>query len=60
MIDDGLGFRLAPWTPSLERRLGHHVSGLARTDCGVDWSFRRKQAWVYSQPTLKSSKHSGI
>jgi hypothetical protein len=30
MIDDGLGFSLAPWTPSLERHLGHEVSGIAR------------------------------
>ena len=26
MIDDGLGFSLVPWTPSLERHLGHQVS----------------------------------
>lgn len=43
MIDDGLGFRLVPWSPSLERNLGKHVSGLARVDGGVDWSFGRKQ-----------------
>ena len=35
MIDDGLGFRLVPWSPSLERNLGKHVSGLARVDGGV-------------------------
>ena len=43
MIDDGLGFRLVPWSPSLERNLGKHVSGLARVDGGVDWSFGRKR-----------------
>lgn len=43
MIDDGLGFRLVPWTPSLERHLGQHVSGVARADGGVDWSFGRKR-----------------
>ena len=42
-IDDGLGFRLVPWSPSLERNLGKHVSGLARVDGGVDWSFGRKR-----------------
>ena len=42
MIDDGLGFKLVPWTPSLERHLGQHVSGVARGDGGVDWSFGRK------------------
>lgn len=43
MIDDGLGFQLVPWTPSLERQLGQHVSGVARGDSGVDWSFGRKR-----------------
>ena len=42
MIDDGLGFQLVPWSPSLEKQLGRHVSGLARSDGGVDWSFGRK------------------
>jgi hypothetical protein len=43
MIDDGLGFQLVPWTPSLETQLGRHVSGVARSDGGVDWSFGRKR-----------------
>lgn len=43
MIDDGLGFQLAPWTPSLEKQLGRHVSGVARDDGGIDWSFGRKR-----------------
>ncbi|WP_418025522.1 relaxase/mobilization nuclease domain-containing protein (plasmid) [Paracoccus sp. TD-10] len=43
MIDDGLGFKLVPWTPSLERHLDRHVSGVARADGGVDWSFGRKR-----------------
>ncbi|OYX74022.1 MAG: type VI secretion protein [Caulobacter sp. 32-67-35] len=43
MIDDGLGFQLVPWSPSLERHLGQHVSGVARGDGGVDWSFARKR-----------------
>ncbi|TGQ77326.1 MULTISPECIES: VirD2 family relaxase/mobilization nuclease [unclassified Mesorhizobium] len=42
MIDDGLGFKLVPWTPSLERHLGSHVSGVVRGDGGADWSFGRK------------------
>ena len=29
MIDNGLGFCLVPWPPSLERRLGQRVSGIA-------------------------------
>lgn len=43
MIDDGLGFQLVPWTPSLDRKLGQHISGVARGDAGVDWSFGRKR-----------------
>ena len=43
MLDDGMGFQLVPWTPSLEKQLGRHVSGVARDDGGVDWSFGRKR-----------------
>jgi type IV secretory pathway VirD2 relaxase len=43
MIDDGLGFQLVPWTPSLEKQLGRQVTGVARSDGGVDWSFGRKR-----------------
>jgi hypothetical protein len=43
MIDDGLGFKLVPWTPSIERHIGQHISGVARADGGVDWSFGRKR-----------------
>ncbi len=43
MLDDGLGFQLVPWTPSLEKQLGRHVSGIARDDGGIDWSFGRKR-----------------
>ena len=42
MIDDGLGFSLVPWTPTLERHLGQQVSGVT-TPSGVDWSFGRKR-----------------
>ncbi|MBN9673718.1 relaxase/mobilization nuclease domain-containing protein [Roseibium aggregatum] len=43
MIDDGLGFQLVPWTPSLEKQRGQLVSGVARSGGGVDWSFGRKR-----------------
>ncbi|RVK93179.1 relaxase/mobilization nuclease domain-containing protein [Sinorhizobium meliloti] len=43
MIYDGLGFKLVPWSPSLEKQIGQHVSGVARSDGGVDWSFGRKR-----------------
>ena len=43
MIDDGLGFQLVPWSPSIEKQIGRHVSGVARDDGGVDWDFGRKR-----------------
>jgi type IV secretory pathway VirD2 relaxase len=43
MIDDGIGFQLVPWSPSLEKQLGRHVSGVAREGGGVDWDFGRKR-----------------
>ncbi len=43
MIDDGLGFQLVPWTPSLEKQIGRHVSGIARDDGGIDWSVSRRR-----------------
>ncbi len=42
MIDDGLGFQLVPWSPSLEKHIGQHVSGVSRGAGSVDWSFGRK------------------
>ncbi|RVB80653.1 MULTISPECIES: VirD2 family relaxase/mobilization nuclease [unclassified Mesorhizobium] len=43
MIDDGLGFRLVPWSPSLEKRFGNQVSGVAHANGGgVDWNLGRK------------------
>ncbi|MER8705153.1 DUF3363 domain-containing protein [Mesorhizobium sp. M1088] len=43
MIDNGLGFRLVPWSPSLEKKLGQHVAGVARDGGGIEWSFDRKR-----------------
>jgi type IV secretory pathway VirD2 relaxase len=43
MIDDGLGFSLVPWTPSLERQLGKQVSGIVRSTASIDWSFSHKR-----------------
>ena len=43
MVDDGLGFQLVPWTPSVEKHIGQHISGVARADGGVDWSFGRSR-----------------
>lgn len=42
MIDDGLGFSLVPWTPSLERQFGNHLTG-KMIDGRVEWDFARKR-----------------
>ena len=44
MIDNGLGFALAPWTPTLEKHLGRHVSGVAKEGGGIEWGFGRKRS----------------
>ncbi|WP_027168840.1 VirD2 family relaxase/mobilization nuclease [Mesorhizobium sp. WSM3224] len=44
MIDDGLGFRLVPWSPTLDNRLGSHVTGVMQAGGGMDWSLGRKRA----------------
>jgi type IV secretory pathway VirD2 relaxase len=43
MLHDGLGFQLVPWTPSIEKHIGKHVSGVARADGGIDWNFGRQR-----------------
>jgi hypothetical protein len=42
MLDDGLGFSLAPWRPVLEQRIGQQVSATLRGD-QVTWSFGRQR-----------------
>jgi hypothetical protein len=43
MIDNGLGFQLVPWSDPLEKRLGQHISAVAISGGGVDWSFGRSR-----------------
>ena len=43
MIEDGLGFRLVPWQPILENRIGQFISGIQRESGGIDWEFGRKR-----------------
>ncbi|RWG86623.1 MAG: DUF3363 domain-containing protein [Mesorhizobium sp.] len=43
MIDDGVGFQLVPWQPTLEKRIGQQISGLARDSGGIEWSFGRER-----------------
>jgi type IV secretory pathway VirD2 relaxase len=42
MIDNGLGFDLVPWTPSLEPHMGREVVGIARPG-RIEWSFARSR-----------------
>jgi type IV secretory pathway VirD2 relaxase len=42
MIENGLGFQLVPWIPSLERELGRQVNGIAGPG-GLEWSLGRKR-----------------
>jgi type IV secretory pathway VirD2 relaxase len=44
VIDNGLGFQLVPWSPSLEKQLGRHVAGVAKEGGGIEWGFGRKRA----------------
>ncbi|MBV1837084.1 DUF3363 domain-containing protein [Acetobacter estunensis] len=43
MIDNGFGFQLVPWAPSLEKQHDRYVDGVARDDGGVDWRHDRKR-----------------
>ncbi|NPC66204.1 DUF3363 domain-containing protein [Komagataeibacter sp. AV436] len=43
MIDNGMGFQLVPWAPSLEKQHDRYVDGVARDDGGVDWRHDRKR-----------------
>ncbi|MGX9576862.1 relaxase/mobilization nuclease domain-containing protein [Mesorhizobium sp. f-mel] len=43
MIDDGLGFKLVPWSPALDKHLGSHLNGVMRAGGGVDWALGRKR-----------------
>lgn len=43
MMEDGLGFQLVPWQPALEKQIGKHISGVARDDGGIEWSFGRRR-----------------
>jgi hypothetical protein len=43
LLDDGLGFRLVPWASSLEKYRDQQVSGIARSDGGIDWQRERER-----------------
>jgi hypothetical protein len=43
MLDDGLGFSLVPWRPTLEQHVGRLVSGVALPGGDVSWSLGRRR-----------------
>ena len=43
MIEDRLGFQLVPWQPVLEQRIGQHITGVRRSDGGIEWGFGQKR-----------------
>jgi hypothetical protein len=43
MIDDGLGFQLVPWRPTLEAHAGRQVGGVVLPGGRVDWRFGRQR-----------------
>ena len=47
LLDDGLGFRLVSWVSSLEKYRNQEVSGIERSDGGIDW--RRLRYFVSAQ-----------
>jgi type IV secretory pathway VirD2 relaxase len=43
VIENAREFSLVPWRPVLERNLGQHVSGVAKSDGGISWSIGRQR-----------------
>jgi len=43
LIERSHEFTLVPWRPVLERSLGQHVSGIARGDGAISWTFGRRR-----------------
>jgi len=41
--DGRRGFQLVPWSREIEHKLGQHVSGVARSGGGIDWTLGRKR-----------------
>jgi hypothetical protein len=43
VIEKAREFTLVPWRPVLERNLGQHVSGVAKSDGGISWNIGRQR-----------------
>jgi hypothetical protein len=52
--DGGLGFSLVPWQPALDKCIGQHISGVAMSGGGVDWSFARSRGMPDQRRSVKA------
>lgn len=43
MMEDGLSFRLVPWQPVLENRIGQFMTGIQRDGGRIDWEFGKRR-----------------
>ncbi|WP_207952728.1 DUF3363 domain-containing protein [Paenibacillus agricola] len=43
ILDDGMGFRLVPWRPVIEQRLGQQIAATVRGG-GVSWEIGRQRS----------------
>ncbi len=43
VLDDGTGFRLVPWSPAIETRLGLHIGGSVRENGSISWDLGRSR-----------------
>jgi len=41
--DGGRGFQLVPWSREIDDKLGQHISGVAKSGGGIEWSLGRKR-----------------
>ncbi len=41
VLDDGMGFRMVPWSSSIENKLGQHISGVMRSNGTIGWDLGR-------------------
>ncbi len=44
VLDDGMGFQLVPWSPKIERHLGHAIVGQMRSRSAVTWDLGRSKS----------------
>ena len=43
LLTRGASYKLVPWQPVLDKRIGQHITGIMRDAGGIEWSFGRKR-----------------